>query len=293
MGMSVAVIGLGAMGSPIAGRLVETGHAVIGFDQREETLGALVKQGVRRAHRPADCCAADVVLIVVATADQLRDVVLGEHGVLAGVRPGRSPLLVVMSTVSAKTVRQLGRAAREYGVSLVDAPVSGGAIRAREGTLTIMLGATESDAARAKPALDSLSKDLFHCGPVGAGETVKIVNNIICAANVFVTAEAYRLATEAGLTLSEITPILEVSTGRNFLSVSADYVAEHFSSLTESRALFDATLAIMCKDMGLAAELVADSGGAYPVIDGLRSILDSLGAESYENWRQIGVAPRR
>ncbi len=292
MSTSVAVIGLGAMGAPIARRLVATGHEVIAYDRREEALIRLVEHGVLAARTPADCCAADVVLIVVATAAQVLDVVGGEHGVLSGVEGGRAPLLVVMSTVSADTVREVERAARDHSIGVVDAPVSGGALRAQEGTLTIMVGGTESDLARARPVLKSIGEDLFHCGPVGAGETVKIVNNVICAANVFITAEAYRLAVENGLALSDIAPILDVSTGRNYLSVNPHYAGTHYDSLTESRALFDATLASLRKDVDLAMELVAGSIGTYPVIDGLRSIISSLGTESYENWWDVAAHRR-
>jgi 3-hydroxyisobutyrate dehydrogenase len=293
MRMAVAVIGLGTMGAPVAGRLVDAGYEVVACDKRAQAVADLVRRGARAAATPDACASADVVLILVADDAQLDEVVTGDHGVLAGLAADHGPLLVVMSTVSAATVRRLDEVARSRGARVIDAPVSGGAIRAREGTLSVMVGSAEEDLARAWPVLQCLGTSLFHCGPVGAGETVKVVNNIICAANAFITAEAYRLASENGLHLSDITPIFEVSTGRNYLSVTPDYAPDHYAELTESRPLFDSTVASMCKDLRLAMDVVERTDGSYPVVEGLAAILRRLGTETFENWLAVGQAPRR
>src|SRR5690348_12222456 len=130
----VAVIGLGDMGGAIARRLVDTGHDVLACDRAADLRTALVDYGARLAPTARDCASAEVVLVLVANDEQVVEVVAGEHGVLAGA-DGHRPLIVVMSTISVATVRDLSRLAREQGVPLIDSPVSGGAIRAREGGL--------------------------------------------------------------------------------------------------------------------------------------------------------------
>src|SRR5689334_7806894 len=196
----VAVIGLGDMGGAIARRLVDTGHDVLVCDRAADSLAALVDYGARPAPTARDCASADVVLVIVANDEQVVEVVAGEHGVLAGA-DGHDPLIVVMSTVSVATVRDLAQLARRQGVPLIDSPVSGGAIRARDGALSLLVGGSTQDLALCRPVLQSVGNALFHCGPVGSGALIKIINNIVCAASVFVSAEAYRLALENGVHL--------------------------------------------------------------------------------------------
>jgi 3-hydroxyisobutyrate dehydrogenase-like beta-hydroxyacid dehydrogenase len=288
---SVAVIGVGAMGAPMAQRIQAAGFDLTVCDSREEALVPFIKSGTNIARSPADCAACDVVAIVVATPEQLRSVVLGSQGVRAGIAAQRSSILAVMSTVPARDLQELQRAVRPLGLDVIDAPVSGGVRRAEEGTLAIMTGGDPNIVELVRPVLASMGTHIFHCGGVGAAQTMKIVNNILGIANAVIAGEAYRLALENGLDPALVSQVLEVSTGRNFASAEPAGPASVYASMTRSRAGFDSLVSIVRKDIGLAAELASIAAGEYPAVASILALVEVLGDETYANWRRVGGIP--
>jgi 3-hydroxyisobutyrate dehydrogenase len=289
MSQSVAVIGVGAMGAPMARRIHAAGFDLTVCDKSEEALAPFAKSGVTVTRNPSDCSASDIIIILVATPGQLRDVVLGEHGIKSGLAPGQSPILAVSSTVTPQAVYELQESLQGTAVRVIDVPISGGVVRAEKGTLTIIMGGEAADVESVKPVFATLGTQMFHCGGVGAAQTMKIVNNVLGVANYLIVAEAYRLAVEHGLALADTTRVLEVSTGRNFLSADASEVPATFSAYTKTRQDSATLMSILRKDIGLALELASDSQGEYPVIAGLMPVLDSLGDETFDNWAVIGA----
>lgn len=285
---SVCVIGAGAIGAPIARRILEAGFELTVCDQNEDVLSKFVDLGVRITRVPADCAASDLVLVVVATAEQVRDVVVGNNGITSGLQSGGAPIIAVMSTVGPRTLNELEKILKTLGVPLIDAPVSGGALRAEQGKLTILVGGESAVFESAKPVLESIGNHLFHCGAVGAAQAIKVVNNIVAVANVLVTAEAYRLALDNGLALDDVTPILEMCSGRNHFSARKGEAAVSFASWTETRRDFDALTSILRKDLGLAQELTSGSSAAFPFIQHLDSMMGALDDETFDNWQVVG-----
>jgi len=268
----------------MARRLLDAGYDLTVCDMSDSALREFAELGARTTRRAADCATAEVVLVVVNTPNQLLDAMTGEDGLATGIVRSRPPLVAVMSTVASHTVRDVGRQLLQYGARLIDAPISGGEPRAQDGTLTIMMGGETGDVETARTVLTHLGTRLFHCGPLGSGETMKALNNVYSTVNSIVSAEVFRIGLEAGMTVSQITEVLAVSTGRNFLTVSESAVRDHFARFTRTRGAFDSLMAMFRKDTDLAAQLAASSEGNFPVIGSLRTILNSLSDETYDNW---------
>lgn len=287
--LSVAVIGIGAMGAPMARRILAAGFELTVCDASEKARAAFAGSGAHVTADPAECGAADVIVVMVATPGQVYDVVAGPGGLVAGVRKGKSPLVAVMSTVSKAVLSDLHGCLAERGLRLVDAPVSGGPPRAENGTLTVMVGGDTSDIRSLWPVLESIGSHIVTCGPVGAAQVVKLVNNLICAANVAIAGEAYCLAMENGLRLEGILPALDTGTGRSFLTADPTETREYFSLWAATRPDFETLMSVIRKDVGLAAELASSAPGSYPALGNLSRLLDALGDETFQNWRMIAA----
>ena len=287
---TVAVVGAGAMGAPMARRLLEAGFGVTVCDRSPSALAPLAGAGARVADKAADCAGCDLVIVIVATPQQAEQVLLGEAGLHQGFVAGHLPLVAMMGTMAPETMQRLDGEMRGVGVPLIDAPVSGGPLRAAQGTLTIMTGGDADLIARAQPVFAHIGSHQFHCGPVGAAQTVKLLNNIVGIANSMVAAEAYRLAIEHGLDPAQVARVFEQSSGRNFLSADPEGPAASYAAMTRSREGFDGLVAVMRKDIALAGALAAQRPGRYPSLDALQALLQHVGDESWENWRQVGLA---
>jgi 2-hydroxy-3-oxopropionate reductase len=186
---TVAFIGLGIMGSPMAVNLQHAGHQVRGYNKHRDTAGPLVAAGGQRAESIADAVdGADVVAIMVPDSPDVRDVLLGEDGVFAAAKPGT--LVIDFSTIRPDVTAELAATAKERGFRLLDAPVSGGEAGAKNAALSIMVGGSEADFAAAKPIFDAVGKTIVHVGPNGAGQTVKAANQLIVGTHLQVLAEA-------------------------------------------------------------------------------------------------------
>lgn len=206
--MKIGLIGAGVMGSAIGVRLLAEGCALAFFDPSADAGAELLAAGARRAASAADA-AQDAAFIITSlnSADIVEKAVFGPGGVAEGAAAGA--VLVDMSSIDPARTRAMAERLGASGLRWVDAPLSGGAPAARAGTLTLMLGGTEEDIAAAEPLLALLSARRTHMGPAGAGQTVKLVNQILCAANFLAVAEAVRFAEAQGIDASLIPAALE------------------------------------------------------------------------------------
>ena len=201
---TIAFIGLGIMGSPMAVHLAQAGNDVVGYNRSPDKTGPLVDAGGRAAGSVAEAVTdADVVAVMVPDSPDVEEVLAGEGGVFDNARPGT--LVVDFSSIRPDVTVALARTAHEKGLALLDAPVSGGEAGAKNAALSIMAGGASSDFERARPILDAVGKTVVHVGPSGSGQTVKAANQLIVAANIEVLAEAlvfleaYGVDTDAAL----------------------------------------------------------------------------------------------
>jgi len=202
----VAVIGVGIMGSAIARRLLECGHAVCVFDLDTAKVAALVQQGAQPAASAAEAASsADFVITSLNSAAVVERALFGDIGVAAAAPADSRRLLIDMSSIDPSSTRRLAQLLRERtGMGFVDAPLSGGAPKALVGQLTVMAGGSEDDVARARAVMDSLCANYTRMGESGAGQTTKLVNQLLCAIGFQAVAEAVRLAEAGGVDASKL-----------------------------------------------------------------------------------------
>ena len=284
---TVAVIGVGTMGEPMARRIAGAGFGLTVCDANPANLAPLTGSGACLAADPAACAGCDVVVVLVATPGQLRTVVSGANG-LRSAPAGGPRYLVVMSTVSPEDVRGLQASLSGTPTRVVDAPVSGGVTQARAGTLTIMAGGAEPDVAVLRPVFEAMGRSIFHCGPLGTGQATKIVNNVVAITNLMVSAEAYRIALGHGLTLDRLMPVLDASSGRNFLSKGPGIATEAYGAWSRSVEGFEALQSINRKDIDLALAS-AGPGAALPALSALRKLLDEPAEAVLPNWQAVAA----
>ncbi len=255
----VGVVGLGNMGRGMALSLKRGGHQVLGTDASEATRAALAAEGI--AVHPdvaALCREAELVILSLPTADIVEAVVTGENGILANARPGL--LVVDTSTSHPDTTRRLAKLLADAGVALIDAPVSGGPKGAITGTMTMVIGGSEADVARAEPILEAISAKRVHVGAVGAGHVTKIINNLLCAAHLLTAAEAVKIARSAGVDAERMLEGINAGSGRSGVT------QVNFPTWVLNGA-FDSgfTMKLMRKDVRLGAQLVGELGLDLPL----------------------------
>ena len=197
--MRVSFVGLGVMGYPMAGYLANNNHEVVVYNRTASKADAWCAQyhGAAAATPAAAAQSADIVFVCVGNDDDLRQVALGDDGVLAGISDGA--VIVDHTTASANIVREIHSLAAERRIGFLDAPLSGGQAGAENGQLTIMVGGDEDTFARAKPVMDSYAKAITLIGPAGSGQLAKMVNQICIAGVVQGLAEGLSFAKKSGL----------------------------------------------------------------------------------------------
>ena len=199
----VGWIGTGLMGTSLCGHLLAGGYRLTAFTRTRARAEALLARGAVWADSPrAVAASADVVFTMVGTPGDVREVVLGRDGVLAGAAPGS--MLIDMTTSEPALAREIYDAARARGVAAVDAPVSGGDVGAREARLSIMVGGDRDAFERMQPLLACLGRTIVHQGPAGAGQHTKMVNQILIATGMIGVCEALLYAHKAGLDLETV-----------------------------------------------------------------------------------------
>jgi 2-hydroxy-3-oxopropionate reductase len=252
---TVAFIGLGIMGGPMAANLVTAGFDVVGYNRSPEKVKELVEKGGRGADDVASAVReADVVITMVPDSPDV-EAVSGE--VFAGAREGT--LYIDMSTIRPDVAVRVAEAGREAGVRVLDAPVSGGEAGAVEGSLSIMVGGSPEDFADARPVLDAVGKTIVHVGPAGSGQTVKAANQLIVAGNIQLLAEAVVFLEAYGV---DMRSALEVLGGG--LAGSTVLARKGDNMLTrEFKPGF--RLALHHKDMGIVTSAAREAGVTIPL----------------------------
>jgi 3-hydroxyisobutyrate dehydrogenase len=198
--LTIGWVGTGVMGAPMAGHLLAAGHALRVSTRTRARAEDLVEQGAQWCATPAAAAeGADVVCTMVGYPADVREVVLGEDGVLGAL--GDGGLLIDFTTSSPGLAEEIHAAAAERGAEALDAPVSGGDVGARNGTLVVMAGGSEAAFARAQPVFDAVGERIVHCGPPGAGQHTKMMNQVAIAAGMIAVCEALLYAQRAGLDL--------------------------------------------------------------------------------------------
>jgi 3-hydroxyisobutyrate dehydrogenase len=196
--MNVGFIGLGVMGASMAHRLLQAGHRVTVYNRTAGRCQPLVAAGARAAQTPRDAAAGNAVVISVVTdSPDVEQVLLGPEGAVLGAAPGT--LFIDMSTIAPEAARTIGQTLAARGHRFLDAPVTGGDVGAREGTLSILVGGDAGALEEARGLLSAMGKRITHCGGPGAGQTVKACNQILCAMNLVGVVEALHLARLGGL----------------------------------------------------------------------------------------------
>jgi 2-hydroxy-3-oxopropionate reductase len=195
---TVGFVGLGIMGRPMLRNLLKAGHTVVAYGRTAAKVDAAAADGAQRGASNADVGArAPIVVTMLPDGPEVEEVVLGAEGILSGAKAGS--LIVDMSSISPLVSQKIAAACAEKGVDFIDAPVSGGEPKAIEGTLAIMVGASDAAFAKAEPILKCMGSSVTLTGPVGAGNTTKLANQIMVACNIAAMGEALALATRCGL----------------------------------------------------------------------------------------------
>ncbi len=190
------------MGRGMAHNLLKAGFALRVWNRTASRMDPLVEAGAEAGESPADVAAkSDIVIICVSDTPDVEAVVLGENGIIHGAKPGT--LVIDCSTISPSATRQMAAALKETGVAMLDAPVSGGSEGAAKGTLSIMVGGDAQQFERALPVFQAMGKTITHVGPNGAGQTVKLVNQVLLVGNTLAMSEALMFAQAGGVDLQK------------------------------------------------------------------------------------------
>jgi 3-hydroxyisobutyrate dehydrogenase len=202
MSQRIAFIGLGIMGAPMAGHLLATGHPLVVNTRTQPRAAELLARGATWAGSPADAARdADVIFLCLPDTPDVEAVLLGDNGVIHGAKPGA--IVVDHSTIAPAATRAMAERLRERDVTLLDAPISGGDVGAKNATLSIMVGGDAGAFATVEPLLRLMGKTITHCGDSGAGQLTKLVNQILVTVTNLATCEALTFAKKNGLDLSK------------------------------------------------------------------------------------------
>src|SRR5262245_11746510 len=196
--MRVGFVGLGIMGRPMAKNLLKAGHTVVAYNRSAGPRAELAAAGATIAATPREAAAgAEAVITIVTDSPDVEHVILGPDGVAEGASPGT--VVIDMSTISPEVTRRIGAALAERGVKMLDAPVSGGDAGAIAGTLSIMVGGDAADVETARPLFEAMGQRIVHCGSLGAGQTVKLCNQVAITGTLLGVCEALLFATKSGV----------------------------------------------------------------------------------------------
>jgi 3-hydroxyisobutyrate dehydrogenase-like beta-hydroxyacid dehydrogenase len=251
--MQIGFVGLGVMGSRMLRHLVAAGHNATIYDidlATRDRVAAETRATAADSPR-AVAAASEIVVTMLPNGYVVRDVAFGDGGLAEGFRPGA--LLLDTSSAEPWITREIAEKLAAQNVDMVDAPVSGAEEGARTATLVFMVGGSDAAVARAQPLLALMGREIFHLGPLGAGHTMKTINNLATALTFLGTAEALMIGKSYGLNAKAMVDVLNVSTGYSFVSqkrLGSDVITRKFADQFK--------LDLMLKDMGIANQLAAE-----------------------------------
>ena len=256
--MNVGFIGLGTMGAPMARNILKKGHRLIVADVVPEAVASLAAAGATAAATPRDVAAAsDIVITMVSDTPDVEAVLFGPTGVAEGAKAGS--LVVDMSTIAPSATRDFAARLAKQGVQMLDAPVSGGSEGAKKGTLSIFVGGEAADLERARPVLQSLGTTITHVGPIGAGQAVKAVNQVILAGTYLGVAEGIVLAMKAGLDVDQVVGALSGGAAQSWV------LANRSGRMKDNDYPLGFKVALHRKDLGIALDLAGQLGAVLPL----------------------------
>ena len=267
--MRVGIIGLGNMGGRMAKRLLEQGVEVGIFDVNKEIMRTYASFGAEEAESPADLASKfQYVITVLPNVYIVKEILVGEDGLMKGF--SSNSLLIEMTTSIPSETKEINKMMKNAGFRMIDAPVSGGVKKAEEGTLSIMVGGDPSNFAEVEPLLGKIGQNVIHVGDIGAGHTVKALNNMISAATLAVTGEAIALGVKLGLDPTKMLSVINTSTGKSF---SSDFKFPNQVLTRNFEVGF--TLDLMVKDLKIAMSMAEDE--KVPMF---------ISSASYQLWKQ-------
>jgi len=279
----IGFIGLGNMGEPMAANLVKAGFDVIGFDLIEEAKKKAERNGIQIAEDAVSASEnVDALISMLPASEQVESLYLGEDGLLSKL--DKTVLIIDCSTIAPDSAIKVANQAKNLGLSMVDAPVSGGVVGAQESTLTFIVGGAENNVERARPLLEKMGSNIFHAGSNGAGQVAKVCNNMLLAIHMCGTAEAIALGVNNGLDASVLSEIMRKSSGGNWsLEVYNPYPGV-MSTAPASRNYEGGFLnKLMAKDLGLAKEASESSNSETPMGNLARKLYQDLINQGYED----------
>ncbi len=272
---SIGLVGIGAMGGPMARNLLKAGLPLVVFDLDQEKCRALQEQGATIATSCADLARmADRILCMVETTDQVRAVVTGVDGLMDGAKPGHR--IACMSTIAPKDIRELQAELAQSGVGFIDAPVSGGTERAIKGTLAIFASGDNKVIAAFQDAFDAVGSTVFRVGAIGQGTVIKLINNMLMQVNAVAVAEGMAMGMKAGIDPQMLYEIVKASTGHSVAweMRAPRMIARNFAP--------GGTMDISYKDQELETALAKQLG--VPVF------LAAVSQQVYQMGRNMGYA---
>ena len=269
MADTVGFIGLGIMGKPMAKNLIEAGHELVVFNRTQSKAEELAGDGATVAGSPREVAErSDVIITMLPDSPQVEEVLVGENGVLEGIKEGA--LVVDTSTISPVVTEELAAKVKEKGASMLDAPVSGGDVGAIEGTLSIMVGGSKEDFERARPLFEAMGKTVTRVGETGAGQVAKAANQIVVALTIEAVSEALVLGSKGGVAPEKILDVLGGGlAGNKVMEVKREKMLTHS---------FDPGFRIELhhKDLGIALAAGREYGVTLPVTAVVDQMLQEL-----------------
>lgn len=293
----VAFLGLGAIGAPMARQLSRAPFELVVWNRTLAKATAFAHDlNVRVADTPADAArTAEFIVTCLSTSRDVESVLDGPSGVLAGVRPGA--MLIDCTSGDPATSRRIAARLAERGVGFIDAPVSGGVSGAEQGTLTVMCGGDAAMVEQARPVLEAFGSKIVHCGPVGAGDALKSVNNALLAVHVWSTGEGLLALAKAGVRPDVALDVINASSGRS--NTSQHLFPERVLTRAFPRTF---RLALLDKDVNIAAGVAREQQVVSPLLqltaELFRAAHRALGEEAdhveavrlLEEWAQTEIA---
>jgi 3-hydroxyisobutyrate dehydrogenase len=249
---TIGFIGIGSMGTPMTKRLINAGYEVVAFDIIPEALIRARDLGAGTATSPREVAErCNPIITMLPKSKDVEEVVLGSEGVIEGVKEGS--VLIDMTTAYPLSTRMIAERLEENGARMLDAPVSGGVVGAENGTLSIMVGGSSDLVEQCRSLLLVMGKKIVHMGEIGAGHTMKSVNNFLSGCSMTATSEALAIATKAGLSPKKVIEVLQVSSGRSW---ATDY---KFPKFVLTRSFDDGfRLELLEKDLEIFSKLAQE-----------------------------------
>ena len=273
---TIGFIGTGLIGNPMARRLLTQGFKLKAHDHNPKSLQSVLDAGAEPVKGPADFQDTDAVLIVVNNMDQVNEVVLGEQGLVPAWKDGPMPIVVIVSTVSPEDVKSLGERLPPGRPRLLDAPISGGPILAEQGKLAVMVGGPEEEFNELLPVFEALGERVYHMGPLGSGEAIKLVNNMIGITSFMIVPEAIALGVKNGIPVERMVEIINASSGQTFVTENWPMFSIWLDAALQEDDPFGAREALFItgrKDLETARKWASSQKYATPILD---RVIDGL-----------------